>query len=121
MPASDSRSGTPRSLAAHAPLRRAVSQRAVVEQAKGILILLYRIDAERAFDVLRDWAKDTDSTVQTVAHTLVHAVCMEDDTREWDTVVRGHVEAAVGRLDGIRLPLPSRPPARSRARLRTVK
>ena len=121
MPASAPRSGAPRSLLSHAPLRRAVNQRALVEQAKGILILLYRIDAEQAFDVLREWARDTDSTVMTVAHTLVHAVCMEDDTRAWDAVVRGHVEAAVGRLDGIRLPLPSRPPAPSRPRLRTVK
>ena len=121
MPASDSRSGASRSLLAHAPLRRGVSQRAVVEQAKGILILLYRIDADQAFGVLRDWAKDTDSTILTVACTLVHAVCMEDDTREWDTVVRGHVEAAVGRLDGIRLPLPARPPDPPQARLRTVK
>ena len=121
MPASASRSGSSRSLQDRAPLRRAVPHRALVEQAKGILILLYRIDAQQAFDVLREWARETDSTVLTVAHTLVHAVCMEDDTREWDTVVRGHVEAAVGRLDGIRLPLPARPPARSRARLRTVK
>lgn len=121
MPASTSRSGSLRSLQDRAPLRRAVPHRALVEQAKGILILLYRIDAQQAFDVLREWARETDSTVLTVAHTLVHAVCMEDDTREWDTVVRGHVEAAVGRLDGIRLPLPAKPPARSRARLRTVK
>ena len=106
MPASASRSVPSRSLQDRAPLGRAVRHRALVEQAKGILILLYRIDAQQAFDVLREWGRETDSTVLTVAHTLVHAVCMEDDTREWDTVVRGHVEAAVGRLDGIRLPCP---------------
>lgn len=111
---------TPRlSLLTNSTLRRAVTQRALVEQAKGILILLYRIDAEQAFDVLRGWAAETDSTVVTVARTLVHAVCMEDNTREWDQQVRAHVEGAVGRLDGIRLPLPPdtsqhrRPPLRS--------
>lgn len=121
MPATAPRSGSPLSLLNNGPLRRAVTHRALVEQAKGILILLYRIDAEQAFDVLRDWARETDSSVITVAQTLVHAVCMEDDTREWDTVVRSHVESAVGRLDGIRLPFPSGPPGASRPRLRTVK
>ena len=120
MPATDPRSGSPRSLLDHRPVRRAVNHRALVEQAKGILILLYRIDAEQAFDVLRDWARHTDSTVMTVAHILVHAVCMEDDSREWNAAVRDHVEAAVGRLDGIRQPLPLTPVTRSRARLRSV-
>lgn len=121
MPATIPRSGSPLSLLNNGPLRRAVAHRALVEQAKGILILLYRVDAEQAFEVLRDWARETDASVMTVAQTLVHAVCMEDDTREWDNVVRSHVEAAVGRLDGIRLPLPLGPPGSSRARLRTVK
>jgi len=105
------------SLLHNGSLRRAVNHRALVEQAKGILILLYRIDAEQAFDVLRGWASATDSTVLTVARTLVHAVCMEDNSKEWDREVRAHVEAAVGRLDGIRLPLPPewhRPPPRLR-------
>lgn len=102
------------------PLRRAVHHRALVEQAKGVLILLYRINSEQAFGVLRDWAKETDTTVVTVAQVLVHAVCMGDDSREWDDVVRSHVEAAVGRLDGVRLPLPPGQAVPSRARLRPV-
>jgi hypothetical protein len=119
MPAPTPRRGSQLSLVNNRPLHRAVQHRAVVEQAKGILILLYRIDAERAFDVLRQWADDTGSTVVTVARTLVHAVCMEDQAADWDHVVRSHVESAVGRLDGLRLPLPTRlrhgqaPPLRS--------
>ncbi|KAA1428715.1 ANTAR domain-containing protein [Nocardioides antri] len=108
------------SLVHNGPLRRAVHHRALVEQAKGVLILLYRINSEQAFDVLRDWARETDATVVNVAQILVHAVCMGDDSREWDDAVRSHVEAAVGRLDGIRLPLPPSSAARPRPRLRPV-
>ena len=105
------------SLVTNGSLRRAATHRALVEQAKGILILLYRIDAEQAFEVLRTWAAATDTSVANVARTLVHAVCLEDDSSEWDREVRAHVEAAVGRLDGIRLPLP---PQLRRPRLRSV-
>ena len=101
------------------PFLRAANHRALVDQAKGILILLYRIDAEHASDVLRNWASATDATVLTVARTLVHAVCMEDDSKELDSEVRAHVEAAVGRLDGVRLPLSPGSPV-SRPRLRSV-
>jgi hypothetical protein len=104
------------SLVTNGSLRRAVTHQALVEQAKGILILLYRIDAEQAFEVLRSWATATDTSVVTVARTL-HAVCLKDDSSEWDREVRAHVEAAVGRLDGIRLPLP---PQLRRPRLRSV-
>ncbi len=96
-------------------------QSALVEQAKGILTLLYRIDAEQAVDVLRDWARDTDGSVKSVARRLVHAVCAADDTREWNQVVRAHVETAVERLDGVRLPRPSGQPIRHRTRFRTVR
>lgn len=96
-------------------------QRALVEQAAGILTLLYRIDAEQAVDVLRDWAKDTDGSVKSVARRLVHAVCAADDANEWNQAVRAHVETAVGRLHGIRLPRPSGPPVRHPGRLRTVR
>ena len=102
------------------PLRRAVNHRAQVDQAKGVLILLYRIDAVQAFDVLRSWAAATDSTVPIVARTLIHAVCLEDDSREWDGEVRAHVESAVGRLEGIRLPLPP-DSYRAPPRLRSVR
>lgn len=101
------------------PVLRTVNHRAQVDQAKGVLILLYRIDAVQAFDVLRSWASATNTTVVTVARTLIHAVCMEDDSKEWDREVRAHVEAAVGRLDGIRLPLPDA--FRPAPRLRSVR
>lgn len=96
-------------------------QGALVEQATGILTLLYRIDAEQAVDVLRDWARDTDGSVTSVARSLVHAVCAADDTEEWNQEVRAHVETAVGRRHGVRLPRPSGPPIRHPARFRTVR
>ena len=119
MPASAPRSGPSRSLLDPRPLRRAVSQRALVEQAKGILILLYRIDADRAFDVLRDWARTTDATVMTVAQVLVHAVCLEDDSvsgTRWSAATSRPPSGASTR-SGSRFP--SDPPARPRPRLRT--
>lgn len=96
-------------------------QSALVEQAKGILTLLYRIDAEQAVDVLRDWASDADESVKSVARRLVHAVCAADDTKEWNQAVRAHVETAVGRLGGVRLPRLSGPPIRHPTRFRTVR
>jgi hypothetical protein len=111
---------TPRSSRLHTdPVLRAINHRAQVDQAKGVLILLYRIDAVQAFAVLRSWASETGTTVVTVARTLVHAVCLEDDSKEWDNEVRAHVERAIGALDGFRAPLPdAHPPA---PRLRVVR
>jgi hypothetical protein len=101
------------------PVLRAINHRAQVDQAKGVLILLYRIDAVQAFAVLRSWASETGTTVVTVARTLLHAVCLEDDSKEWDNEVRAHVERAIGSLDGYRAHLPdSHPPA---PRLRVVR
>lgn len=78
--------------------------RAVIDQAIGVLIFLYRVDAERGFWILYSWARDTDASVLTVARTLVHAVCLEDTTREWDRDVRRHVEAALAEVRPLRLP-----------------
>ncbi len=101
------------------PVLRALNHRAQVDQAKGVLILLYRVDAVQAFAVLRSWASDTNTTVVTVARTLLHAVCLEDDSKEWDNEVRAHVERAIGSLDGFRVsPLRLHPPA---PRLRVVR
>lgn len=79
----------------NAQLRRAVLQRIVLEQAKGALILHFRIDAETAFDLLRQWSRETGSSVPVVAETLVRAVCLGDDAREWDPAVLDHLTAAL--------------------------
>ena len=75
--------------------RRAATNHAFTDQAKGILILLYRIDAEHAFDVLREWAKETGSTPATVARALVFTVCGDERRQTWDHTVRRYVESAL--------------------------
>lgn len=97
----------------------APSLRAVIDQATGVLILLYRVNAEQAFWMLHTWARETDSTVLTVARTLVHAICLEDNTRSWDEDVRDHVEAALAEVRPITLPGARR--ARRGPGLRTVR
>lgn len=95
----------------NAQLRRAVLQRALLEQAKGALILHFRIDAETASELLRRWARETGSSVVVVAETLVHAVCLDDDDRDWDPVVLDHVTAALEHAP------PLRPARRGRRRV----
>lgn len=97
-------------------LQRAAAGRATIDQARGILILLYRIDPDQALHVLRAWARETGSTVLTVARILVYVVCLDDTTSAWDRGVRDHVHAAVAEALGGQLP----PPPSSRPRFRTV-
>lgn len=91
-------------------LQRAVSNRALIEQAKGALVLRYRIDSDQAFEILRSWAQETNSTVLMVAETLICAVCQGDESHHWDRTVRAHVAAALEE------PLPA-PPATGQRRI----
>ena len=45
--------------------------RAVIDRAKGMLTLLYRVDDEAAFDMLRARSQRTNMTVRTLAEQLV--------------------------------------------------
>ena len=56
-------------------LRRAIRSRALIEQAKGALILRYGLDDAAAFAVLRRWSQDSNVKLHTVAETLVNQVC----------------------------------------------
>lgn len=76
--------------------QRAVANRAIVEQAKGILMLRYRIGPEHAFDVLRLWAAETSHTVFGVAKTLVDTASGEPGATTWDRALRAHIEVAFG-------------------------
>jgi hypothetical protein len=62
--------------ATRAPTNHAVTEaakhRAVIEQAKGMLMLTYRIDADTAFDVLRRHSQTTNTKVHDLAAHLVH-------------------------------------------------
>jgi len=77
-------------------VQQVVASRAIIDQAKGVLILRFRVDAEAAFKILRGWAAETDSTPQVVAQTLVHGVCLQDTTRHWDPAVLSYIAAALG-------------------------
>jgi hypothetical protein len=50
-----------------------VGQRAVIEQAKGVLIQLYSVDADTAWALLRAFSADTNRKVRDIAHLLTAA------------------------------------------------
>ena len=85
-----------RSATTNRQAQQVVASRSIIDQAKGVLILRFRVDAEAAFKILRSWAADTNSTPQLVAQTLVHGVCLQDTTRQWDPAVLSFVAAAIG-------------------------
>lgn len=64
-----------------APVRSAAgpspsdAKRALVEQAKGALMLHYGVDSHQAFAVLVGWARRSRTPVPTVAHTLLRGIC----------------------------------------------
>ncbi|MET0449441.1 MAG: ANTAR domain-containing protein [Aeromicrobium sp.] len=58
-------------------LRRAMESRAVIEQAKGVLMAVYQIDEVRAFAILRRWSMHSNLKLRELATALVevHAGC----------------------------------------------
>jgi hypothetical protein len=52
-------------------LRIAIDSRAVIEQAKGALMLRYGVDQDAAFAVLKRWSQDSNIKLHTVAEILV--------------------------------------------------
>lgn len=70
----------------HAPptLSRIDGDRAVVEQAKGALMLRYGISSHEAFALLLSWSHEVDATLHTIAHTLVNAACQAGDPDHYD-------------------------------------
>lgn len=47
----------------------------VMERAKGALMLRYGIDSCQALAVLVHWSRGSDTSLELVAHTLVHGIC----------------------------------------------
>lgn len=95
--------------------RRAMANRVVIEQAKGILILRYRIGPDHASDVLRLWATETGHTLFAVAKTLVDAASGDPAAVTWDRALRTRIELA---LDDSSPPVGPRGPG---PRLRSVR
>jgi len=48
---------------------------ALIEQAKGALMLHYGVDSHQAFAVLVGWARVSRTPVPTIAHTLLRGIC----------------------------------------------
>ena len=53
---------------------------ALLEQAKGVLIFRYSIDACTAFRLIERWADEAGVGLETVAHALVHEICQGDQS-----------------------------------------
>lgn len=58
-------------------LRRAMESRAVIEQAKGVLMAVYQIDDVRAFAILQRWSMHSNLKLRALATALVelHTGC----------------------------------------------
>ena len=54
-----------------ASIQRALQTRAPIEQAKGMLMAIHQISADKAFDLLRRKSQDTNVPLRTVAAELV--------------------------------------------------
>jgi hypothetical protein len=67
------RLGATRAAANHA-VNEAAKHRAVIEQAKGILMLTYRVEADTAFELLRHHSQNTNTKVHDLAAHLVAQV-----------------------------------------------
>jgi hypothetical protein len=52
-------------------LRRILERRVVIEQAKGMLMFVYAIDADEAFDILRQQSQDHNVKLHDVAEQVI--------------------------------------------------
>ncbi len=87
-------------------LHRAMASRAVIEQAKGILMLRYGCDADAAFSGLASWSQARNVKLRVVADALVLAISTgkpgpdtDPDLVRWlEQRLRGGLPAAVNRM-----------------------
>lgn len=61
-----------------ASLRSAMESRAVIEQAKGVLMAAYQVDADRAFAILTRWSMQTNVKIRDLVVPLI-AICLDDN------------------------------------------
>jgi hypothetical protein len=76
-------------------LRAAIESRAVIEQAKGALILRYGLDDGAAFAVLSRWSQNSNVKLHTIADTLINAVCRRTPDRPGDRELAAWLETQV--------------------------
>jgi ANTAR domain len=76
-------------------LRQTIDSRAVIEQAKGALILRYGLDDGAAFAVLSRWSQNSNVKLHTIADTLINVVCRRTPDRPGDRELAAWLEAQV--------------------------
>lgn len=81
------------------------SDRAVVEQAKGVLMLRYGVGARESQAVLERWAGEALVPVAEVADALVSGICQGHVTPEADGTVRWLEQRIRGGIDSVRDPV----------------
>jgi hypothetical protein len=59
---------------ATASIQASAERRAVIEQAKGVLMVVYGIEGDAAFDLLREASNQANIAVRDIAQTLVHLI-----------------------------------------------
>lgn len=57
---------------------------ALLEQAKGVLIFRYGIDACAAFSLIELWSAEAGVGIEAVAHAVVHEICQGDQSEPSD-------------------------------------
>ena len=70
---------------------------ALLEQAKGVLIFRYGIDADTAFALVERWAAEVDVRLATVAHAVVHEICQGDHSTPTDPGLVRYLEEQLRR------------------------
>ena len=81
-------------------LRHALASRAPIEQAKGMLMLRHRIDADQAFQLLREWSSVHNLKLRVVATTLVEVWSTEPDVVHSESASRRVLSTGPGPVPG---------------------
>ncbi|SEA57409.1 PAS domain S-box-containing protein [Mycobacterium sp. 283mftsu] len=76
-----------------------VEARALIEQAKGVLMVAYGVDADRAFDILKWRSQTTQVKLKTVAAQLLDALMRQGLSPESTSVVDRLLVAETGLTD----------------------
>ncbi len=80
-------------------LRHAAEARATIEQAKGVLMFVYQVDAERAFAILRRWSMQHQVKVRALAEALIDIVVEVDPVGQLDSAAHDAVRDGMRRVD----------------------
>ena len=63
-------------------LEGAFKRRVITERAKGILMERHAVDEERAFQILRDHARNTKTVLVEAAESILHGTRLDEEPRE---------------------------------------